>query len=36
MLELARSHATERSQFGRLIGTFQAVRHKLAEHTSQS
>jgi hypothetical protein len=31
MLELARSHATERSQFGRLIGTFQAIRHKLAE-----
>ncbi len=31
MLELARAHATERIQFGRPIGTFQAVRHKLAE-----
>lgn len=31
MLELALAHARERSQFGQLIGTFQAVRHKLAE-----
>lgn len=31
MLELAREHANQRAQFGRLIGTFQAVRHKLAE-----
>jgi hypothetical protein len=31
MLDLARLHAVERSQFGRPIGTFQAVRHKLAE-----
>jgi alkylation response protein AidB-like acyl-CoA dehydrogenase len=31
MLDLALAHARERSQFGQLIGTFQAVRHKLAE-----
>jgi Acyl-CoA dehydrogenase, C-terminal domain len=31
MLELARSHALERVQFGRPIATFQAVRHRLAE-----
>jgi hypothetical protein len=31
MLEQARSHALERMQFGRLIGSFQAVRHRLAE-----
>ena len=31
MLELARSHALEREQFGRPIGRFQAVRHRLAE-----
>ncbi len=31
MLELARTHALERIQFGRPIGTFQAVRHRLAE-----
>jgi len=31
MLELARAHALEREQFGRPIGTFQAVRHRLAE-----
>ena len=31
MLELARVHALERIQFGRPIGTFQAVRHRLAE-----
>ncbi len=31
MLELARTHALERMQFGRPIGTFQAVRHRLAE-----
>ena len=31
MLELARTHALERVQFGRPIGQFQAVRHKLAE-----
>jgi Acyl-CoA dehydrogenase, C-terminal domain len=31
MIELARTHATERRQFGRPIGSFQAVRHKLAE-----
>jgi hypothetical protein len=30
-IEMARSHVTARSQFGRLVGTFQAVRHKLAE-----
>jgi alkylation response protein AidB-like acyl-CoA dehydrogenase len=31
MLELARTHALERVQFGRPIGSFQAVRHRLAE-----
>jgi hypothetical protein len=31
MLELARSHALERIQFGRPIATFQAVRHRLAD-----
>jgi alkylation response protein AidB-like acyl-CoA dehydrogenase len=31
MIELARSHISERVQFGRLVGTFQAVRHKLVE-----
>jgi len=31
MIEQARSHVSERAQFGRLVGTFQAVRHKLAE-----
>jgi alkylation response protein AidB-like acyl-CoA dehydrogenase len=31
MLELARVHALERTQFGQPVGTFQAVRHKLAE-----
>ena len=31
MLELARTHALERVQFGRPIATFQAVRHRLAE-----
>jgi hypothetical protein len=31
MLELARRHALERNQFGRPIGSFQAVRHRLAE-----
>lgn len=31
MLELARSHALEREQFGGPIARFQAVRHKLAE-----
>jgi hypothetical protein len=31
MLELARQHALERIQFGRPIGTFQAVRHRLAD-----
>jgi hypothetical protein len=31
MLELARQHALERIQFGRPIGSFQAVRHRLAE-----
>jgi len=31
MLSLAREHALERIQFGRPIGTFQAVRHRLAE-----
>ncbi len=31
MLELARRHALEREQFGRPIGTFQAVRHRLAD-----
>ena len=31
MLELARTHALEREQFGRPISRFQAVRHRLAE-----
>lgn len=31
MLGLAREHALERIQFGRPIGMFQAVRHRLAE-----
>jgi hypothetical protein len=31
MLELARSHAIDRTQFGRPIASFQAIRHKLAE-----
>lgn len=31
MLKLARQHAVERTQFGQLIGKFQAVRHRLAE-----
>ena len=31
MLELARTHALERIQFGRPISTFQAIRHRLAE-----
>ena len=31
MLDLARSHALERLQFGRPIASFQAVRHRLAE-----
>jgi alkylation response protein AidB-like acyl-CoA dehydrogenase len=31
MLQLARTHALERQQFGRPIGSFQAVRHRLAE-----
>jgi len=31
MLQLAREHAVERSQFGRPIAAFQAVRHRLAE-----
>jgi len=31
MLDLARTHALERVQFGRPIATFQAVRHRLAE-----
>lgn len=31
MLDLARSHAMEREQFGRPIVRFQAVRHRLAE-----
>lgn len=31
MLELARTHALERIQFGRPIASFQAVRHRLAE-----
>ena len=31
MLELARTHALERVQFGRPISAFQAVRHRLAE-----
>ena len=31
MIELARTHALEREQFGRPIARFQAVRHRLAE-----
>jgi hypothetical protein len=31
MLDLARTHAMERTQFGRPIARFQAVRHRLAE-----
>ena len=31
MLTLARQHALDRTQFGRPIASFQAVRHKLAE-----
>ncbi|HZU80151.1 MAG TPA: acyl-CoA dehydrogenase family protein [Acidimicrobiales bacterium] len=31
MLELARSHALDREQFGRPIASFQAVRHRLAD-----
>jgi hypothetical protein len=31
MLELARRHALERTQFDQIIGKFQAVRHRLAE-----
>jgi alkylation response protein AidB-like acyl-CoA dehydrogenase len=31
MLEQARTHALERTQFGRPVGTFQAVRHRLAD-----
>jgi hypothetical protein len=31
MLQLARDHAVARIQFGRPIGSFQAVRHRLAE-----
>jgi hypothetical protein len=31
MLGLARTHALEREQFGRPIGRFQAVRHRLAD-----
>jgi hypothetical protein len=31
MLELARQHAVERTQFDQAIGKFQAVRHRLAE-----
>ena len=31
MLELARTHALERVQFGRPIASFQAVRHRLAD-----
>jgi len=31
MLELARTHALERVQFGQSISNFQAVRHRLAE-----
>jgi len=31
MLELARTHALEREQFGRPIAAFQAVRHRLAD-----
>ncbi|MGC4963188.1 acyl-CoA dehydrogenase family protein [Gordonia sp. DT101] len=31
MLDLARTHALDRTQFGRPIAAFQAVRHRLAE-----
>jgi hypothetical protein len=31
MLDLARAHALERTQFGRPVARFQAVRHRLAE-----
>ncbi len=31
MLELARGHSLQRIQFGRPIGSFQAVRHRLAD-----
>jgi hypothetical protein len=31
MVELARTHALERIQFGRPIATFQAIRHRLAD-----
>ena len=31
MLDLARTHAVERVQFGRPIARFQAVRHRLAD-----
>jgi hypothetical protein len=31
MLDLARTHALERVQFGRAVGQFQAVRHRLAD-----
>ncbi|GAA3205173.1 acyl-CoA dehydrogenase family protein [Actinocorallia longicatena] len=31
MLELARTHALDRTQFGRPVASFQAVRHRLAE-----
>lgn len=31
MLDLARTHALERVQFGRPVGRFQAVRHRLAD-----
>jgi len=31
MIDLAQSHVSERAQFGRFVGTFQAVRHKLVE-----
>jgi hypothetical protein len=31
MLALARQHALDRSQFGRAVASFQAIRHRLAE-----
>jgi alkylation response protein AidB-like acyl-CoA dehydrogenase len=31
MLALARQHALDRSQFGRPVASFQAIRHRLAE-----
>ena len=31
MLDAARTHAIDRTQFGRPVASFQAVRHKLAE-----